>query len=92
MNDEGNQRPERDVGKRITGLIQSIGNAPKKQITNEELQSLKTAASRLDEMLKAATDADQQALRNAAGRLDQLLADIRKGKDVANRLKRRRGR
>jgi len=88
MNNEDSR--ECDVGKRITSLIRSIGQGPKKQITGEELQTLKTAAGRLDQMLKAAAQADRQALRNAAARLDQLLVNIRTGKDVGNVLKRRK--
>lgn len=80
---------EGDVGKRISSLIQSIGQGPKKQITRAELQTLKTAAGRLTQMLKAAADADRQALRMAAERLDHLLANIRTGKNVGNDLKRR---
>ena len=87
MNDEDNQDRARDVGQRISRLIHSIGHGPEKQANAEELQKLKTAADRLDQMLKAAADADQQTLRNAADRLDRLLADIRKGKDVTSRLK-----
>jgi hypothetical protein len=89
MNDEGNQGRERDVGKRIASLIQSISHEPDKRIAAEEMQKLRTAAGRLDQMLKAVAAADQQALRNASVRLDQLLADIRKGKDITNILKRR---
>jgi len=81
---------DRDVREKIVSLMQSIGQAPKKQITSEELQKLKDAADRLDQMLKATKVADQQSLRSAALRLDQLLADIRDGKDVTNHLKRRR--
>jgi len=92
MNDEGNQGRETDLGKRIASLIRSIGQGPEKQITGEELQKLQAAASRLDQMLKDTADADRQALKNAATRLDQLLADIRKGKDVTNKLKRRQER
>jgi hypothetical protein len=90
MNDEGNQDQARDLGKRIAGLVRSIGKGTEKQVAGDELQKLKAAADRLDQMLKAAADADQQALRNAADRLDRLLLDIRKGKDVASRLKLRR--
>jgi hypothetical protein len=61
-------------------LMQSIGKGPKKQIPAEELQKLKSAASRPDQMLKAAANADQQALKSAAARLDQLLSAIRAGK------------
>jgi hypothetical protein len=87
MNNEDNR--ESDVGKRISTLIRSIGQGPKKHITGAELQTLKNAAGRLTQMLKAAADADRQTLRNAAARLDQLLINMRTGKDVGNGLKRR---
>jgi hypothetical protein len=88
MNNEDSR--ECDVGKRITSLIRSIEQSPKKRFAGEELQTLKTAAGRLDQMLKAAADADRQALTKAAGRLDQLLVNLRTGKDVGNDLKRRK--
>jgi hypothetical protein len=88
MNNENSR--ECDVGKRITSLIRSIGQGPNKRFTGEELQTLKTAARRLDQMLKAAADADRQALRKAAARLDQLLVNLRTGKDVGNDFKRRK--
>jgi hypothetical protein len=88
MNNEDNR--ECEVGKRITSLIRSMGQGPTKRITGEELQTLKTAAGRLDQMLKVAADADRQILRNAAERLDQLLIRIRTGKDVGNDYKRRK--
>ena len=80
---------DRDVREKIVGLMQSIGHGRKKHVTSEELQKLKNAAGRLDQILKASADADLQSLRNAAVRLDQLLSDISKGKDVTNDLKRR---
>ena len=89
MSSEENRGTERDVREKIVSLMQSIGQAPTKQITAAELQELKTAASRLDQMLKAIGDADRQALRSAAARLDQLLSDIRAGIDVSGDLKRR---
>ena len=89
MNDESNQVPDRNLGNRIASKVRSIGNGPEKKIAGEELQKLKAAANRLDQMLEAAADADREALRNAADRLDRLLLDIRKGKDVTNNLKRR---
>ena len=92
MNHEDSQDQARDVGKRIASLVRSIGHGPEKQKTSEELQKLKAAADRLDQMLKAAADAERQALRSAADRLDRLLVDLRKGKDVTNGLKRRRDR
>lgn len=89
MNSEDNRGPERDVRERIVSLMQAIGQAPNQSITGEELQELKTAASRLDQMLQAIVDADLQALRSAAARLDQLLLDIRAGVDLSRDLKRR---
>lgn len=89
MNSGDNQGSDRDGRERIADLMQSIGRGPKKQIPADELQTLKRAASRLDQMLKAAANADQQVLKSAATRLDQLLSDIRAGKDVTSNLKRR---
>jgi hypothetical protein len=80
---------ERDLRERIRSRMQATELAHKKQITGEELEKLKTAASRLDQMLKAAEVENVQALKDAASRLDQLLAKIGKGKDVSSSLKRR---
>jgi hypothetical protein len=82
MDNEDKESREREVRGRILSVIQATEEVPKKQITNEELRTLKTAASRLDQMLKAAADADVQALKDAAARLDQLLADIGAGKNA----------
>lgn len=92
MNDEDKQGEARDVGQRIARMIRSIGEGTENQIAGEELQKLKAAANRLDQMLKSAADADREALRNAADRLDRLLVDIRKGKDVTGRLRQSRER
>ncbi len=91
MNDNDSQGRERDVGNRITNLIRSIGQRPEKPIAVEEQRALAAAAARLDQMLKDAAEADRQALRNAAVRLDEMLLDIRKGKDITDRVKRRSG-
>jgi hypothetical protein len=91
MSNEDQQDQAVDVRERIASLIQATEQARRKQISDDELQKLKTAASRLDEMLKAAADTDAQALRSAAARLDQLLADIDRGKDVTRGFKRREG-
>ena len=88
MTNQDNQG-ERDVRERILSLMQATEPAHKKQITGEELEKLKTAAIRLDQMLKAAEVENVQALKDAASRLDQLLAKIGKGKDVSSSLKRR---
>lgn len=92
MNHENEQDRERNLRKRIVSLMRANEQAHKKPITSEEQQELNAAASRLDQMLKAAADADRQALRSAAARLDQLLEDIRTARDVTNDLKRRRDR
>src|SRR5215469_13040078 len=89
MNNDDNNGREQNLRERIGSLIRANEQACKKQITMEELQKLKTAASRLDQMLQAAADADRQDLKSAAARLDQLLLDIRTGKDVTKYIKRR---
>jgi len=86
---ENDGRP-RDAAEKVSRLMQSIGRGPEKQISSEELQKLKSAASRLDQMLKASDDANAEGLRNAAARLDKLLSDISAGKDIASKLKKRK--
>ena len=83
---------DHDIQEKLLSQIQAGGLVPKKELSAEELQKLKSAASRLDQLLNAAQDADRQALQTAAARLDQLLADIGSGKDVAHALKQRRNR
>jgi hypothetical protein len=90
MGHEDQDDRDREVLRRIVSLMQATEQASKKKLSDEELQTLKTAAGRLDQMLKAAADADLQALRIAAARLDQLLLGIGAGKDVTPELKRRR--
>ena len=82
MNNGDNQDPEREVREKIAERMRSIGHGSAKQISGEELQQLKGAANRLDQMLKSAEEADVEALKKAANRLDQLLAKIRRGKEV----------
>jgi cell division septum initiation protein DivIVA len=84
-----NQGRDRAISEKIVGQMRSIGKAPPKQFTGEELQKLQSAASRLDQMLKDAEEADQQVLKSAAERLDRLLTDMRAGKDVSRIFKRR---
>jgi hypothetical protein len=89
MSHEDDQNRECDVKERISSQIRAAENAHGTPITDEELQKLKAAASRLDQMLKEAADADVQILKSAAARLDQLLANIGTGRDVTSGLKRR---
>ena len=66
MNNENEKGREHDLRQRIVSLIRANEQALKKPITDEEVQKLKAAAARLDQMLKAAVDADRQELRSAA--------------------------
>lgn len=88
MSNEEHEDREEDARERIASLIQATERS-RATVTEEELQTLKAAASRLDQMLKDAADADAQVLKSAAARLDQLLANIGTGKDVRADLKRR---
>lgn len=81
---------DRELRERIAGQIRATEHAHAAPITDEELQALKAAASRLDQLLKSGADADAQTLKNAAARLDQILASIGAGRDVTDELKRRR--
>jgi hypothetical protein len=89
MSDEDIPARERELRAKVANQMRSIGQAPKKPLPGEELQKLKRAASRLDQMLEASADADRAVLQSAATRLDKLLRDLRRGKDVNARLKRR---
>lgn len=86
---ENEKGGEDELRERIASLLRANDQALKKQITDEEVRTLKAAAGRLDRMLKAAVDADGQALKSAAARLDQLLEHMVSGKDVSRGLKRR---
>jgi hypothetical protein len=83
------ENEDREVRERIASLIHATERS-RAPVTEAELQKLQAAASRLDQMLKAAADADAEVLRTAAARLDQLLAKIGTGKDVSADLKRKR--
>jgi cell division protein ZapA (FtsZ GTPase activity inhibitor) len=87
MNNEDNQGRDRDLRDRIVSLIRANQQAHPKPVPGEELEKLKAAATRLDQMLQSGADADRQALENAAARLDQLLTDIRKGKEVTLKMR-----
>ena len=89
MSNKGNHSREQELRERIASLVRANEKARKRQLTGDELEKLKSAAGRLDQMLQAAAEADQQTLRIAASKLDQLLTDIRTGKDISNVLKRR---
>jgi hypothetical protein len=97
MSNGENQDRERDVRDRIATIVQAHEQARRKQATNEELQTLRRAVGRLDQLLadaaadeqarrKRAKEEEAQALRVAAARLDQLLTDIAR-KEKAPELK-----
>jgi DUF438 domain-containing protein len=90
MSTEEEKLGENALRERIRQRMQANRQAHPPQMTAEELQNLRTAASRLDQMLQASEEHNRQALQNATARLDQLLADIRTGKDFTPSLKRRR--
>jgi hypothetical protein len=85
MGSEDNQ--DRTVGERIAEVIRANEQAPKKNLTEEEVRALKTAAGRLEQLLADGANAETEALKNAASRLDQLLKDLGAGKDVSPRVR-----
>jgi len=88
MSNEDNQ--DRELRERIANQLRATESARTAPATDQELQALKAAASRLDQLLKTGADADVQALRSAAARLDEILASIGRGKDVTGGIKQRR--
>jgi hypothetical protein len=97
MSNGENQDRERSVRDRIATIVQAHVQARRKQATDEEIQTLRRAVGRLDQLLadaaadeqarrKRAKEEEAQALRVAAARLDQLLTDIAR-KETAPELK-----
>jgi hypothetical protein len=97
MSNDNNQDQVRNVRDRIATFMQAHERAKGKQATDEELQTLRRAVGRLDQLLadaaadeqarrKRAKEEEAQALRVAAARLDQLLRDIAR-KEAAPELK-----
>jgi len=97
MSNSENQDRGRNVRDRIATIVQAHEQARRKQATNEEIQILRRAVGRLDQLLadaaadeqarrKRAKEEEAQALRLAAARLDQLLTDIAR-KETAPELK-----
>jgi hypothetical protein len=97
MSNDDNQDRERNVRDRIATFVKAHMQVKGTQATDEELQTLRRAAERLDQLLadaaadeqarrKRAKEEEAQALRVAAARLDQLLTDIAR-KETAPELK-----
>lgn len=89
MSNENDRNPEQELREKIASRMHSIGHSNSKAVRPEQLQELKTAASRLDQLLKSNADHHQEALKSAAHKLDRLLLKIQKGKDITPDLRRR---
>jgi len=90
MSSEDHQDDARTVGDRIAEVIRANEHAPKKTLTDDELQNLKAAAGRLEQLLSDAANAETEKLKTAVSKLDQLLKTISSGKDVAPALRLRK--
>lgn len=97
MSNGENQDREHNVGDRIATIVQAHEQIRRKPATDQEIQMLRRAVGRLDQLLADAAADEQarqqrakeeevQALRVAAARLDQLLTDIAR-KETAPELK-----
>jgi hypothetical protein len=82
MASDDNEEQQRQVRQRIARFMQA-DQGRKKQVSDAELQALRSAVDRLDHLLADGAKADLDALRSATARLDRLLAEIASGKDVA---------
>lgn len=89
MNNADNPELTDDVRQRIANLLRANAQARKRQITGEELTKLKSAASRLDQILNAAAHSQVEGLKNAVAKLDELLTEMQNGRDVSHRFKAR---
>lgn len=92
MSSDDHQDDARTVGDRIAEVIRANEHAPKKTLTDDELQRLKAAAGRLDQLLSDAANAETEELKTAVSKLDQLLKNISAGKDAAPALRLRKDR
>jgi len=93
MSNDDNQDRERDVRDRIGNFMKADERAEGKQAADEELQTLRLAVGRLDEVLadnaaeeqvqrKRAAEQEIQVLRAAAARLDRLLTAIARNEAI----------
>ena len=95
MSTDTNNNRQADVRFRIASIMQAEEQARRKEVTQEDVRTLRAAACRLDQMLKEIAEAEEarcvETLRAAACRLDRLLAGIT-GKAAMPELKLRRSR
>jgi hypothetical protein len=92
MSSEENQVGARTVGERIAEVIRANESAPKKNLAPDDLQKLKAAAGRLEQLLTEAANAETEELKSAVSKLEELLKNIGAGKDVAPSLRLRKTR
>jgi hypothetical protein len=90
MPDDDSQDPQRALCERIVTLMRANEQARKQPVSDDERQKLKSAVSRLEQMLNAAADGQRRVLASAAERLDGLLRDMRNGKDLTVKIRVRR--
>jgi cell division protein ZapA (FtsZ GTPase activity inhibitor) len=90
MPDGDSQDPQRALRDRIVTLMRANEQARRNPVSDDERRHLKSAASRLDQMLNATADAEREALAGAAERLNRLLRDMQAGKDLTGKVRLRR--
>lgn len=97
MSTDANNSGQSDVRDRIASFMRMEAQARPKEVAQEDVQTLRAAAGRLDQLLNEIEEArckedrekEVQTLRVAAYRLDRLLAGIT-GKEIMPELKLRR--
>jgi len=87
VNEDGNASPSQPEC-RIARFMRA-SQVGKVQIPDQELQRLKAAAQRLDQLLAEGRNLEVQALREATARLDRLLEEVAAGQDLTSRFTRR---
>jgi hypothetical protein len=90
MTTDEKQDEDRAIGERIAEVMRAHESAVRNNISQDELQTLKAAAGRLEQLLADAAGAETEDLKKAASRLDQLLKELGAGKDIATGFRVRR--
>ena len=94
MSTDANNSPQVDVRDRIANFMQTDGQVRPKEMAQEDIQTLRAAAGRLDQLLneieearrKEAREKDMKMLQAATSCLDHLLAGMT-GKEAMPELK-----
>jgi len=90
MSTDEKQDEDRTIGERIAEAMRAHESGTRNNISQDELQKLKAAAGRLEQLLSDAADSETEDLKKAASRLDQLLKELGAGKDIAHGFRVRR--